>query len=38
MAKKLAVLKPRRLQFFLSFSYYSFEDTVSNFENDMFRK
>ena len=41
MAKKLSVLKPQRfrnLQLFLSFSCHNFEDTVSNFEKDMFRK
>ena len=40
MAKKLSVLKPclRNLQIFLSFSYYNFENTVTYFEIDMFRK
>ena len=32
MVKKLSVLKP------FSFSYYSSEDTISNFEKDMLRK
>ena len=35
MAKKLSVFKPQRLRnlyFFLSFSYYNLEDTVTNFE------
>ena len=39
---KLSVLKPpksRNLTFFFSsLSYYSFEDTITNFERDMFRK
>ena len=41
MAKQLSVLKPQRLRnlkFLLSFSYYNFEDTVTNFDKDMFRK
>ena len=41
MAKKCSVLKSRRLRnlkFFLSFSYYNFEDTVTNFDKDMFKK
>ena len=41
MAKKLSVLKPRRLRNlyrFLLFSYDNFDDTVANFEKDMFRK
>ena len=40
-AKKLSVLKPQRLrnsQFFHSFSYYNFEDTLTNFDKDLFRK
>ena len=39
MAKKLSVLKPLRLRifkFFISFSYYNVEDTVTNFEKDIF--
>ena len=41
MTKKLSVLKPRRLRnllFFLSFFYHNYEETVTNFEKDMFRK
>ena len=39
MAKKFSVLKPRRnLKFFPSFSYCNFEDKVTNFEKDMFKK
>ena len=41
MAKKLSVLNSRRLrnlQFLLSFSYYNFEDTVTDYDNDMFTK
>ena len=41
MSKKLSVLKTRRLRnlkIFLSFSYYNFEDRVTNLEKDMFRK
>ena len=41
MAEKLLVLnlqRLRNLQFFLSFSYYNFEDTLTNFEKDTFRK
>ena len=41
MARKLAVLKPQKfknLNIFLSLSYYSFEDKVTNFERDMIRK
>ena len=41
MAKKLSILRPRRLRniyFFLSFSYHNFEEAVTNFEKDMFRK
>ena len=40
MAEKLSVLKPQKsknLFFFLSFSYYSFEDEVTKFGRDMFR-
>ena len=28
----------RNLQFFLSFSYHNFKDTVTNFDKDMFKK
>ena len=41
MAKKLSMLKLRMLwniSCFLSFSYYNFEDTVTSFDKDMFRK
>ena len=41
MAKKLSVLKPRRLRnlyVYLSFSFYNCEETVTNFEKAMFRK
>ena len=41
MAKKCSVLKPwtlRNLKFFLSFSYYNFEDTATYFDTDMFKK
>ena len=41
MAKKCSVLKSRRLRnskFFLSCSYHNFEDTVTNFDKDMFKK
>ena len=39
LAKKLSVLKSQRLiNFFFSFSYHNFEDTVTNFDKDMFRK
>ena len=40
MAKKLLLLKPQRLRnLFLSFSYYNFEETVTDFEvKSMFRK
>ena len=41
MAKKLSVVKPRRLRnnniFFLSFSYHNTENTVTNFDKDMFK-
>ena len=39
IAKKLSVLKPQRLrnlEFFFSFSSHNFEDTVTNFDKDMF--
>ena len=38
MAKKLIVLKPQRLknfQSFISFSYFNFQDTVSDFDKNM---
>ena len=38
---KLSVLKPQRLRnlcFFLSFFGHNFEDTVTNFEKEMFRE
>ena len=41
MANKISVLmlqRLRNLKFFLSFSYYNFEDTVTSFEKDVFRK
>ena len=42
MAKRLSVLKPRRLRNllynFFSFSCYNVEETATNFEKDMFRK
>ena len=41
MAKKLSTLKPQRLRhlkFFLSFSYYTFEDTVTYFDKNMLKK
>ena len=41
IAKKLSVLKPQRLRnfyFFFHFHYHNFEDTVTNFDKDMFRK
>ena len=41
IAKKLSVLMPQRLknlQFFFSFSYHNFEDTMTNFDEDVFRK
>ena len=41
MTKKLSVLRPWRLrnsEFFLSFCYYNFENTVTYFDKDMFKK
>ena len=41
IAKKFPVLKPwrlRNLKSFLSFSYYSFKDTITYFDEDMFQK
>ena len=39
MAKKLSVLKPWRLRnLFLSLAYHNFEDKVTYFDKDMFRK
>ena len=41
IAKKLSALKPQRLRnfwFFLHFEYHNVEDTVTNFDKDMFRK
>ena len=40
IAKKLSVLKPQRLRnfYFFHFQYHNFENTVTNFDKDMFRK
>ena len=41
MAKKRSVFKPWRLRnllSFLSFSYYNLEETVTDFDKDMFKK
>ena len=42
IAKKLSVLKPQRLSqlttSFCHFQYHNFDDTVTNFDEDMFRK
>ena len=40
MAKKLSVLKPKRLKTYriLSFFYYNFEDTIANFDKTCSKK
>ena len=41
IAEKLSVLKPQRLRNFCSFfhfQYHDFENTLTNFDKDMFRK
>ena len=40
IAKKLSILKPQSLRslYFFHFQYHNFEDTVTNFNKDMFRK